>query len=430
MPTFRYETLSPTEGGAAQAALIEAADRAEAVRTLRRRGITPLRVEPVGNGAAAAMRAAPADAADPAAGVHAEPTRRVGVRAALSRAEMAAFMAELATAVSAGLTLVQAMRTLMRAGRTQRQKDMLAFLIHELEHGRSLADAAAAWGRPFGELTVNLIRAGEASGRLAEVLEQAALLLDRDLKLRRAILGATIYPMILAVLVAVAVTVVVTVIVPRVLEPLKGQVTVADLPLPTRIVSGVADFMGAYWWLVIGMIIAAATTWPRMYRQPATRLAVDGALIRLPVLGQLLRDVAVARFTRTLGTLISAGLPALTALRTTKGTLGNKAMESLIDEVCERVASGGTISQPLEEAGGGGVFPPLLVQIVGVGERSGRLPELLGQAAEAMESRTEASIKLFTTVLPPMLVVVLAGIVGFVVAAILLPLLEMQEYIT
>jgi type II secretory pathway component PulF len=262
------------------------------------------------------------------------------------------------------------------------------------------------------------------------VLEQAALLLDRDLKLRRAILGATIYPMILAVLVAVAVTVVVTVIVPRVLEPLKGQVTVADLPLPTRIVSGVADFMGAYWWLVIGVIIAAAITWPRMYRQPATRLAVDGALIRLPVLGQLLRDVAVARFTRTLGTLISAGLPALTALRTTKGTLGNKAMESLIDEVCERVASGGTISQPLEEAGGGGVFPPLLVQIVGVGERSGRLPELLGQAAEAMESRTEASIKLFTTVLPPMLVVVLAGIVGFVVAAILLPLLEMQEYIT
>lgn len=427
MPTFRYETLAPTDGSTAQVALIEAADRADAVRTLRLRGITPSKVEPVSNGAAAAVRSP----AGPTAGAAPHEAHRPrALRSALSRAEMAGFIGELATAISAGLTLVQAMRTLLRAGRTQRQKDMLEFLIHELEHGRSFADAAAAWGKPFTELTISLIRAGEASGRLAEVLSQAALLLDRDLKLRRAILGATIYPIILTCLVAVAVTVVVTVIVPRVLEPLRGQVTIADLPLPTRIVSGVADFMGAYWWAVLGSIIAVALAWPRFYRQPATRLAVDDALIRLPVLGRLLRDVAVARFTRTLGTLISAGLPALTALRTTKGTLGNKSMEALIDEVCERVAAGGTISQPLEEAGGGGVFPPLLVQIVGVGERSGRLPQLLGQAADAMESRTEASIKLFTTVLPPMLVVILAAVVGFVVAAILLPLLEMQEYIT
>lgn len=424
MPTFRYQPLSSSTNAAAAPALVEAVDRADAVRLLRQRGIIPAKVELVAGSPASAASAAHADAP---AGVAASP--RFAVRAALSRAEMAAFIAELATAVGAGLTLVQAMRTLARSGRTQRQKEMLEFLIHELEHGKPLSDAAAAWGRPFSELTVSLIRAGEASGRLGEVLAQAAVLLDRDLKLRRAILGATIYPMMLTGLVAVAVAFVVTVIVPRVLEPLRGQMTFSDLPLPTRIVSAAAAFFGDWWWLMLGAVILAAVAWPRLYRRPATRLAVDGALIRIPVVGRLVRDVAVARFTRTLGTLISAGLPALTSLRTTKATLGNRAMEAMIDTVCEQVAAGRTISEPLEQAGGGNVFPPLLVQIVGVGERSGRLPELLAQAAEAMESRTESSLKLFTTILPPMLVILLAGVVGLVVAAVVLPLIQMQEFI-
>ncbi len=425
MPTFRYQPLSTSSTSAAAApALVEAVDRADAVRLLRQRGIIPAKVELV---AGAPASAASAPHADAPARVAASP--RFALRAALSRAEMAAFMAELATAVGAGLTLVQAMRTLAKSGRTQRQKDMLEFLIHELEHGKPLSDAAAAWGRPFTELTVSLIRAGEASGRLAEVLAQAAVLLDRDLKLRRAILGATIYPMMLTGLVALAVAFVVAVIVPRVLEPLRGQMSFSDLPLPTRIVSAAATFVGDWWWLMLGSIILAAIAWPRLYRRPATRLAVDDALIRIPVVGRLVRDVAVARFTRTLGTLISAGLPALTSLRTTKATLGNRAMESMIDTVCEQVAAGRTISEPLEQAGGGNVFPPLLVQIVSVGERSGRLPELLSQAAEAMESRTESSLKLFTTVLPPMLVILLAGVVGLVVAAVILPLLQMQEFI-
>jgi type II secretory pathway component PulF len=137
-----------------------------------------------------------------------------------------------------------------------------------------------------------------------------------------------------------------------------------------------------------------------------------------------MRDVAVARFTRTLGTLTSAGIPAVMALRITKGTLGNKAMESVIDRVCEQVSSGQTLAEPMEKSG---YFPPMLVQIVNLGERSGRLDQLLNQAAGAFEDRTEMSVKLFMTALPPLLVVVLAGVVGFVVMAILLPLLQMQE---
>ena len=144
------------------------------------------------------------------------------------------------------------------------------------------------------------------------------------------------------------------------------------------------------------------------------------------MLGRLLRDVAVARFTRTLGTLTSAGVPVLSALQVTKGTLGNKAMEAVVDDVCVQVAAGRTIADPMEQSG---YFPPMLVQIVNLGERTGRLDEMLDQAAGAFEDRTEMSLKLFTTALPPILVVMMACVVGFIVLSVLLPLMEMQDQI-
>ncbi len=164
----------------------------------------------------------------------------------------------------------------------------------------------------------------------------------------------------------------------------------------------------------------------RSYAQPAWRLKFDTFILRVPILGRLLRDVAVARFTRTLGTLTAAGVPILQSLRITKGTLGNRAMERVIDDVAEQVAGGRTIAEPMERSG---YFPPMLVQIVNLGERSGRLDEMLNQAARSFEDRTETSVKLFTTALPPILVVILACCVGFLVLAILLPMLQMQDSI-
>lgn len=407
MATFSYTTA-----GAAGSATIEAPDRATAVRELLRRGQTPLRVEAVAH-----PDAAPAE---PPTAVRAAPNRKGG---GVSRAEMAMLIRELATGLTAGLQLVPALKTIARQTRHERQKAMLAHLIERVEHGRGVAEAAAEWGRPFDDLVINMMRAGEASGRLSEVLTQAATLMDRDVKLRRSVLSATLYPMILAVLIGLAVVVVVTVIVPNVLKNLPSG---TRLPLPTQVVQGVAAFVGSYWWALIGGGVAAVFAWKRTYADPAFRLRFDAALLRLPLLGRLLRDVAVARFTRTLGMLTGAGIPILTALRITKGTLGNRAMEAVVDRVCEQIAAGKTIAEPMEQSG---YFPPMLVQIVNMGERSGRLDEMLGQAAGAFEDRTETSLKLFTTALPPLLVVVLACVVGFVVLSILLPLLEAQEAI-
>jgi type II secretory pathway component PulF len=421
--TFSYKTVT----GAGGATTIEAPDRAAAIRELARRGQAPVWIEPVDGDRGIPAAERPTIGARWAGGTGADAARgrfTIELRAVMSRAEMAAFMRELATAVLAGLPLVQGLKTIARQGRTDRQKAMLAAIIHEVEHGRSLAEAASSWGKPFNDLTINMIRSGEVSGKLGEVLLQTADLLDRDVKLRRSILAATLYPMILAGLITIAVIVVVTVIVPSVVRSLAGQV--AHLPMPTRIVMGVAEFFGSYWWLILPAVGGAFYGLGWVYAQPRTRLRIDERLLKLPLLGRLLRDVAVARFTRTLGTLTSAGIPILTALRVTKGTLNNRAMERVIDEVCEQVAGGRTIAEPMERSG---YFPPMLVQIVNMGERSGKLDEMLTQAATAFEDRTETSVKLFTTALPPLLVVVLACVVGFVVLSILLPILQMQEAI-
>jgi type II secretory pathway component PulF len=404
MAVFVYRT--PAMGPQARGATIEAPDRASAIRELLRRGETPTTIE--------VQEEVSLPKVD--RGVRWAGRRRV------TRGEMALLVRELATALSAGLPLVPALRTLTREGRSEAQKEMLTRVIEQVESGRGLGDAMAGVGRPFSELTINLARAGEMSGRLAEVLTQAADLLDKDLRLRRSILGATMYPLLLCLLVIGAIVVVMTFIVPTILKQLEGAAV--SLPWATRVVQGVSDFLVAWWWVILPSIAVGVVAWVRYYRTPEGRLATDTRLLRLPVLGPVLRDVAVARFTRTLGTLVSAGIGIVPALRITKGTLGNRAMEAVIDEVVEQVSAGKMIAEPMEQSG---YFPAMLVQIVSLGERSGRLDELLRQAAAALEERTEQSVKVFTTLLPPLLVILMALVIGFIVFAVLMALLEMQN---
>jgi type IV pilus assembly protein PilC len=229
--------------------------------------------------------------------------------------------------------------------------------------------------------------------------------------------------MIVAVLVLVSAVILVTVLVPRLIEPLAGEMA---LPLPTRILMGVAGFLSANWMICVAAIIAASIGWRMWIGLPANRLRVDRVKLRAPLVGRLLRDVAVARFTRTLGTLVSSGIPILDALRITRDTLGNTAMMHAIDAVQEKVTSGAALAEPLERSG---LFPPLLIQVVNLGERSGRLEYMLMHAATAFDRRVNNSIKLFTRALPPVLIMIMAALGGFVLAAIILPLLSLQSVV-
>jgi type II secretory pathway component PulF len=196
------------------------------------------------------------------------------------------------------------------------------------------------------------------------------------------------------------------------------------LPWPTLVLLGFADFITAWWWAILGGGVIGWFAWRSWSVVPANRRIIDGLLLRIPVLGVLLRDIAVARFTRTLGTLSSAGVPILSALGIVRDTLGNTVMMDAIDEVREKVTTGGSLATPLERSGH---FPPLLVQIVNLGERSGRLEGMLMHAAGAFDRQVNNSLKIFTKALPPFLLVVMAAVAAFVLSAILLPLLEMQE---
>jgi general secretion pathway protein F len=186
----------------------------------------------------------------------------------------------------------------------------------------------------------------------------------------------------------------------------------------------ISDFLASWWLVIIGagvMAYVAARNW---LASPANRLRFDAFVLRLPVVGRLVRDIAVARFTRTLGTLVSAGIPILSALKIVRDTLGNSALTQAVDRVSDKVTTGQSLAEPLERSGH---FPPLLVQIVNIGERSGRLEQMLLHAAGSFDRQVNNSLKLFTRVLPTILLIVMALIASFVLAAILLPIIELQK---
>lgn len=413
MSEFRYRFIGPD--GANAFGTIAAGDRASALRQLARSGIAALELEAMGSvkherghGGRATTRAVPA---------------RSQARPSIKRADLANLVREIATATEAGLPLLQALQTVRRQAAGKALPVILDFLIERVEAGRPLHQAAAEYGLPFDDMTVGMLRAADATGRMSEVLHQLADLLERQVELRREVTSATVYPLIVAALIAMSVVVLVVFVLPRIMAGIVGQVDM-ELPLPTRILMGVAGFVQAWWWAILAAVAGTVYSWRGWLAVPANRFAFDRFILRVPVLGRLTRDIAVARFTRTLGTLVSAGIPILQALRVVRDTLGNQAMMTAIDEVTERVSSGASLADPMERSG---LFPPLLVQIVNIGEKSGRLETMLMHAAAAFDRQVNASLKVFTSVLPPLLIVIMAVVASFVLAGMLLPILQMQE---
>jgi type II secretory pathway component PulF len=427
MPSFRHQSID--RSGTVATGVVVAADRTGAMRQLQAQGMVPMALEVSEDDAPQPGRTAGGRAQQPAeagfdvgAALRGLLGSRTG-RPSLKRNELANIIRELATAVEAGLPLLNALKTTRKQAAGKAQPVILDFLIERVEAGKPLHEAMEEYGPPFDEMIVGMVRASDASGRMSEVMHQLADLLDRSVELRREVIGATIYPMIVACLIGVSIVIAVTFLLPRLMAPILGQPGVT-IPFPTRILLAFADFMRDWWWLVIGGSLAAFVLFRRWVDVPANRRRVDYALLKAPVIGPLLRDVAVARFTRTLGTLVSAGLPILSALKIVRDTLGNVVLMEAIDGVQEKVTTGQSLADPLERCG---FFPPLLVQIVNIGEKSGRLEPMLIHAAGAFDRQVNTSLKVFTKLLPPILLVFMALIASFVLAGILLPLLEMQK---
>ncbi len=420
MPSFEYQSLSPR--GEERTGVLTAPDRAAALRTLAQRGETPTRIETVADAAhAKAGTSKNGRAAGFAPRALFDLRRRR--RPSLKRTEMANLIRELATALEAGLPLMSALRTVRKQAPGQGLPAIRDQLSERVEAGTPLHQAAREYGPPFDDMIVGMLRAADASGEMSGIMHQLADLLDRSIELRRNILGATLYPMIVALLIVASATILVTYLIPTLIAPLAESIV---LPLPTRIVLAIADFLSSYGLIVLVALVIGWFGLRAWLKVPENRLRFDRAKLGLPLLGKLLRDVAVARFTRTLGSLSTAGLPILDGLRITRDTLGNAALMRAIDNVASHVTTGKSLAEPLEQSG---LFPPLLVQIVHLGERSGKLEEMLLHASDAFDRQVRNSIKIFTSLLPPVLLIIMAVIGGFILAAILLPLLELQSVI-
>ena len=399
MPSFRYQALA-ADGGTSAGTLV-APDRGSVLRMIAQKGETPLEItEIAGEGAEAAR----------------------GKRPIISRPELADLVRELATALEAGLPLMQALRTVRRQAAHKNMQAILDFVIERVEAGVTFHQAAKEYGPPFDDMTVGMLRAADASGRTAEILHQLADLLERSVELRREIVGAVVYPVMIAALIAASVVVLIVFVLPRVMKPIL-QANL-DLPLPTTVLMGLSDFISSWWLVILAAVMLCVVAWRNWLSKPQNRLRFDTAVLRLPLVGRLVRDIAVARFTRTLGTLVSAGIPILSALKIVRDTLGNMALMGAIDQVTDKVSTGQSLADPLERSGH---FPPLLVQIVNIGERSGRLEQMLLHAAGSFDRQVNNSLKLFTRVLPTILLVVMALVASFVLSAILLPIIELQK---
>jgi len=337
--------------------------------------------------------------------------------------KMVASMTQLlGTLLQAGVTLPEALAALTDQVESQRFKGILSDISEKVNQGSSLADAMDPYPKEFPKLYVNMIRAGEASGALETVLFRLAEFLEKQLEIRSKVNSAMFYPVVLSVLGGVIITVLMVGIVPKI----TGMFTDmnAELPWNTRLLILMSDTISSFWWAIILGGWFGGWLFRRWRRTEAGRWTGDTILLKIPVLGELVRKIAIARFARTLATLLSSGVQLLQALDIVRTLLGNVVLEKVITDARDSIREGENIAPALKRSGH---FPPLVTHMVAVGERSGQLEQMLGDVATAYDRETNTSIQRLTGLLEPLMIVVMGVAVGFVVFSIMRPIMMLTE---
>jgi type IV pilus assembly protein PilC len=338
--------------------------------------------------------------------------------------DLAVFTRQFATMVNAGLPLVQCLDVLGRQLEKPQFKVVVQKVTSDVEGGSTLAEAMGEHPAVFSDLYVNMIAAGEAGGILDVILQRLAVFLEKADALQRKVKGAMTYPSIVLT-VAIGATIFMLLFVIPVFAKM-FQDFGGELPAPTRIVMGVSEFLQQYWWVLAGSAVALWFLYTRYRATTSGRLATDRLYLRIPIIGTVLRKSGVARFTRTLGTLIGSGVPILQGLEITSRTAGNKVIQHAIEATSKSISQGDTISGPLKESG---VFPPMVVQMISIGEQTGALDEMLAKIADFYDDEVDAAVEALTAAIEPIMIVLMGGIVGSMLIAMYLPMFKMASVI-
>ena len=338
----------------------------------------------------------------------------------VSTKEMAIFTRQFATMISAGLPLVQCLDILSSQTSKPAFAKVIADVTREVEAGSTLADALGKNKKVFDDLFRNMIAAGEAGGILDDILMRLAQYIEKADALKRKIQGAMIYPAVVLTVALGATCFMLIFIIPtfaKMFTDFGGE-----LPLPTAIVLGMSKFLRTFWWVMALGVTGTVIGLQKWYTTDLGQKRIDAFLLKMPVLGDVLLKGAVARFTRTLGTLISSGVPILQGLEITARTSGNRVISDAIMSARASIREGETVGAPLKASG---VFPPMVVQMISVGEQTGALDEMLTKIAVFYEAEVDTAVDTMTSIIEPVMIVVMGGIVGGMVIAMYLPMFKL-----
>ena len=399
MPRFLYKAVSAD--GEIIEGEFDAADRQAVIDRLHAQGHTPIRAEP---------------RAETGAGRRTLP--RLFQARRVTRKDLVLLTQELATLLGAGLPLDRGLGFILELAEPGPQRELVESLREKVQGGATLADAMQDFGEVFPNFYIGMVRAGEAGGTLEVVLSRVAETLERTQALRDDVRAALRYPALVVIMAGVSIVVLMTAVIPE-FRPLFED-SGAALPISTQVIIAVSDFLQAYWWTVALGLLAAALALRQHNRSPAGRLRWDRWLAGAPLFGDLVRKIEVARFSRTLGTLLANGVSVLNALALTTETLENQAIAEAAGRAQARLAKGEGLAEPLKETG---VFPGLALQLIRVGEETGQLDQMLLRIAVIYDGEIKRTIERMLSLLVPLVTLVLgvliAAIIGSMMAAIL-----------
>ncbi|HEX9052822.1 MAG TPA: type II secretion system inner membrane protein GspF [Anaeromyxobacter sp.] len=404
MPVFEYKALNAT-GKSVQG--LREADSPKTLRaTLRREGV--FLTEVLGEQQVKAAQA-----------------REVNVRrwvlGRISAEDLAIATRQLAVLVHAGIPLVDSLTALVEQVEKEKLKRVLGDVKQRVNEGSTLADALALHPRVFGDLFVNMIRAGEQSGALEIVLVRLADFTESQARLRSKILGTMAYPAAMMVIGSAVLGILFTVVIPKVTKLFED--TRATLPWMTRVLIAFTGFVTHWWWAILAVLALAIWGFVRWKRSPEGKARWHRFVLTVPIFGRLVRIIAIGRFARTLSTLLKSGVPLLTAMDIVKNVVGNVRLAEVIEQARDAIREGESIAAPLKRSG---EFPPLVHHMVAVGERSGALEEMLANVASAYEDQVDTTVTALTSLLEPIMIVVMGGAVGFIVFSVLMPILQIN----
>ncbi len=401
MPEYLYKAT--TSSGQTVEGSMEGKDEEMVVKNLHQLGYIPIRI-------------ATAREKESGSRLFSFLPQRVGVK------NLMIFTQELSTLVSAGLAIDRSLEILGDLTENQRLREVVKDVLKRVEGGSSLAEALGSHPKIFSKLYVNMVKAGESGGFLETILSRLAQYLESSKQIKDQIVSVMIYPLILMIVSGVSIIILVTFVIPRFATIFSdmGQA----IPLPTQIILTFSQFVRGYWWAGLG-VIGSGYFGLKIYTQnEERRWRWDRFKLRWAVIGDLIKKIEVSRFARTLGTLLQSGVSILPAFNLVKEISQNQAISRSISHVHDRLREGKGVSKSLEETA---VFPPLAIHMIGVGEETGRLDEMLIKVAESYEENVRTAVRRFVSLLEPMILLIMGGVVGFIVLSILLAITSITE---